>query len=116
MSILNGEVDAGKELFELPVMIKADVQGSEQALSTALRYEVGVLLHVQVEIPTQHLLLARNVPKEKVGMSGRLKKKKVARRLRRRQQSMDLRITILHSRDGGHNLARPTTFSPGRSD
>eukprot|EP00752_Nemacystus_decipiens_P001884 g1815.t1 len=36
MSILNGEVDAGKELFELPVMIKADVQGSEQALSTAL--------------------------------------------------------------------------------
>lgn len=38
MSILNGEADAGKELFELPVMIKADVQGSEQALSTALRY------------------------------------------------------------------------------
>ena len=37
ISILNGEADAGKELFELPVMIKADVQGSEQALSTALR-------------------------------------------------------------------------------
>lgn len=38
MSILNGEADAGKEMFDLPVMIKADVQGSEQALSTALRF------------------------------------------------------------------------------
>lgn len=37
LSILSGEADAGKELFELPVMIKADVQGSEQALHTALR-------------------------------------------------------------------------------
>ncbi|CAM9978364.1 unnamed protein product [Scytosiphon promiscuus] len=36
LSILSGEADAGKELFELPVMIKADVQGSEQALHTAL--------------------------------------------------------------------------------
>lgn len=46
MSILNGEADAGKELFELPVMIKADVQGSEQALSTALRYVCTGLNHV----------------------------------------------------------------------
>ncbi|CAM9158659.1 unnamed protein product [Ectocarpus fasciculatus] len=36
LSILSGEADEGKELFELPVMIKADVQGSEQALQTAL--------------------------------------------------------------------------------
>lgn len=36
-AILSGEADAGKELFELPIMIKADVQGSEQALFSALR-------------------------------------------------------------------------------
>ena len=36
-AILNGDADEGKELFELPVLIKADVQGSEQALQTALR-------------------------------------------------------------------------------
>lgn len=36
-NILSGEADEGKELFELPVMIKADVQGSEQALHQALR-------------------------------------------------------------------------------
>lgn len=35
-AILSGEADTGKELFELPVMIKADVQGSEQALFNAL--------------------------------------------------------------------------------
>lgn len=43
LSILSGEADAGKELFELPVMIKADVQGSEQALVTALRWGGGVV-------------------------------------------------------------------------
>lgn len=40
-AILSGEADVGKEIFELPVMVKADVQGSEQALFTALRYCVG---------------------------------------------------------------------------
>lgn len=44
LSILSGEADEGKELFELPVMIKADVQGSEQALATALRW--GRLVYV----------------------------------------------------------------------
>lgn len=36
-AILYGEGSLDKELFELPIMIKADVQGSEQALHTALR-------------------------------------------------------------------------------
>lgn len=39
-AMLSGEAGDGKEEFELPVLVKADVQGSEQALMTALRWPI----------------------------------------------------------------------------